>query len=417
MLALEEVEADDQAASFRLAFQYPHQDGTVLSAEGWLHVPNGDGATRRPLLYSAGYELSRAGALAHLASGSVVVTPSAIADPTGNPVVRGPNLDFALIHLARSLPIVDDDQVWVAGGSAGGYMALMVAAETYPLAGVMADCPLVDLEYMARYFLGNAALLSGSAGEQIPVLRIVYGLGPLLVARHGAPGAISWIGLSPLDHLDAITCRASVVHSTADLLVPVGQVTGDATRIGSGFPAGFKIDLAERSLVASLSPRQVEVRTLASPPEAVEATAELLFSEVPPTKLDVPWSDSRRWTVAVLEEGGPQTFTGHFRFHVAPNREPAPRSSSVSTPEQLTRAKLEVLMSRLAGAEWVATGVRSLDFEEREEADVMRSLSAFIRAAPEGALTRLYNELPESLQVLGRSPDWEAVTASPAARS
>ena len=40
-----------------------------------------------------------------------------------------------LLHITRALSFVDDSRVIISGGSAGGWMTLMLAAETFPLSG------------------------------------------------------------------------------------------------------------------------------------------------------------------------------------------------------------------------------------------------------------------------------------------
>ena len=55
--------------------------------------------------------------------------------------------------MARALPWVDDTRVVIGGGSAGGWMTLLLAAETFPLAGAAPDVPPVNWGYNARLFL------------------------------------------------------------------------------------------------------------------------------------------------------------------------------------------------------------------------------------------------------------------------
>src|SRR4029077_4895886 len=109
--------------------------------------------------------------------GFVVVTPRAL---EANPLVRTTNPDTALLHIARSLPFVDDARAIVAGGSAGGYATLMVAAETFPLAGAAPDVPPINWGYNAAYFLKQKDRIAPAKGETTSRIPILYGVGFLI---------------------------------------------------------------------------------------------------------------------------------------------------------------------------------------------------------------------------------------------
>ena len=136
--------------------------------------------------------------------GWVVVTPHQI---EANPLVRTPNCDAALLHVARSLPFVDDARVLIGGGSAGGYMTLMLAAETFPLAGAAPDVPPMNLGYNAAYYLKQKARIDST-------LPAVAGIVPIIeqVAKIYAENTDdkTWYHHSPLSQIPTITCPVSV---------------------------------------------------------------------------------------------------------------------------------------------------------------------------------------------------------------
>ena len=80
------------------------------------------------------------------------------------------NPDVALLHLARALPWVDDTRVVIGGGSAGGWMTLLLAAETFPLAGAAPDVPPVNWGYNGAYFFKqlDKAGPSGASAARVP---------------------------------------------------------------------------------------------------------------------------------------------------------------------------------------------------------------------------------------------------------
>ncbi len=113
-------------------FIYPAIDGQILTATAKLFLPPelAKPGVRVPLLHVAGYEIDTLGAMEYLKEGIAISTVHAHAL---NPLARGPKLEWALLHAERALPFVDDARVFIQGGSAGGYTALMLAAETFPL--------------------------------------------------------------------------------------------------------------------------------------------------------------------------------------------------------------------------------------------------------------------------------------------
>ena len=93
---------------------------TLGKAKIYFPLSVQDGKTRAPLYYSAGYELDDRSASIQVGRGYTVVTPR---DIKANPLVQTPNPDLALLHIARSLPFVDDARVVIGGGSRGIYDA------------------------------------------------------------------------------------------------------------------------------------------------------------------------------------------------------------------------------------------------------------------------------------------------------
>jgi hypothetical protein len=70
---------------------------------------------------------------------------------------------------------------------------------------------------------------------------------------------------------------------------------------------------------------------------------------------------------------------------------------------QLTPVKLERLMDRYAGKEWLpSAGLRHLDTPEAERADVLRGLKTFVAGGVEHArhFFVLYDKLPPARKVL-----------------
>ena len=139
--------------------------------------------------------------------------------------------------------------VIITGGSAGGWMTLMLAAETFPLAGAAPDVPPVNWGYNGAYFfkqLDKAQHRRRAAA--IPDFRL-----SLRSARCSGPAAPStaphyddenWFAHSPVAHVPTITCPVSVYWTTADMLVPMNQVGAVWVQPfdKSKFPDGFTME-------------------------------------------------------------------------------------------------------------------------------------------------------------------------------
>ncbi|MEV7393025.1 hypothetical protein [Streptomyces sp. NPDC091215] len=354
--------------------------------------------TTAPVWFNCGYELADEQALEHVRRGRIVVTPGEPAPdeifPGPNPLVRGPNTEFVLAHLVRGLPFVDPAAIVYAGGSAGGYAALLTAAEAFPAAAAAPAVPVVNLTYQgAHLFAALPAIDSDTPPDHpaVPALRQV--MVPIAAGwrlTYGEDLSTSgWSAHSPVDHIPRITCPVAAVFSSADFLVPLAQV---GTDLAAGPPDGVvraASDLtdAEHASVRLLDVLgdRADVRVLPVPPGA-PAMADLdLTRPVPETPVPVPdtAADGKRWLVAVVNEG-PASLGGHWRHALVPDFEPfiARALADGVGADQLTRAKLDQLLDRYRGVEWLAPGFHHLDRPEAERLDVERGLRRYCALSP-----------------------------------
>jgi hypothetical protein len=398
----------------------PYTDGLGrgLAATALLFVPPSvvdDGTRRAPLLFAAGYPVTEEMAAPYVADGWVVATtgePSTGPDsPAANPLSRGPNLDLALLHIVRGMPFVDDTRVFVSGGSAGGYMALMVAAETFPLAGVVAECPPLNLAYLAAYAAAN----DGVKGVA-PALEIVIALMTAARELYGDLDDPRWLSASPLAHLDTITAPASLFFSTADVLVPINQLDPALSRppMPALAAAGYVTDA-----VALDGPPDVRATFVERVPAgersfhfpSVPDGAEPWPIENPgiarlPMELPV---GPTQWTVSVIDEGSPAPEVGHYKAAVAGVEAGAFVQHHLHAgpqPGSLTPRKLERLMDRWAGREWITGASPQLGTPATEREDVLRSLRTFaVGLGFSDALAAAYRALPPEKQAFGPGAD------------
>jgi hypothetical protein len=384
----------------------------VAKAKLFLPATLQDSITQYPLFYAAGYELDDLSSLMHVRRGFVVVSPR---DPKNNPLVQTVNPDAALLHIARALPWVDDARVVIGGGSAGGYMTLMLAAETFPLAGAAADVPPMNWGYNAAYFLQRKNWGTrddaSPAGSELTLFNSVAPIADQAVAVYGDdPDDPIWFRNGPLAQLDTITCPVLAYWTTADMLVPIEQISKDWVRPfdPNAFPVGYTRDPDQLSKTSDGRLRFLEVFPTTDY-ELFSFTEEqvrdlLPKGSAPPEPAELPFSRTKRWSVVILDEGAPEPRGGHTKYPVPWLRNLFIDHAATGPVSalQLTPVKLARLMDRYAGQEWLPTRVKHLDFAEQEKADVIRGLTTYVAAGAESAATfaELYRQLPAARQVL-----------------
>lgn len=412
------------------SLQYPDVSGNAKEGKVKFLLPltlKNSPTKKVPLLHVAGYECDRNSAKPFLAEGIAISTPHG---PEPNPVVRGENLDVAILHRVRALPFVDDAKVCILGMSAGGYMTLMLAAETFPLSCAAPIVPAVNLGYNLAYFERNHALATARSKEgdypELPTLSIVSGLAAECAkVMQSDFESDAWLASSPFARMSEITCPTLIVCSTADLLVPIQQIGTEFVQPfdRKKFPKGFAIDMkdvvgrkATRATLMDVLPREmIEVFRIPCPDNAPLMKRNGEF-DGPAVKLEVPFSKDRLFSLVVIEEGGIAPQNGHTGHAVFPDERTFfryflrhPLSASQVTERKLRRLLLRYshreahpAIANPPGAQAPFVANR-LDFPEAEKADVLRSLRTFASNKERARrLQKLYRGLPDAMKVLGK---------------
>ncbi|MCE5229383.1 class I SAM-dependent methyltransferase [bacterium] len=424
------IDIDGQEAGLVICqFIYPDLDGSIQAGVVKFFLPlelKERPGRRVPLLHNAGYEIGDEEAVNYLKEGIAVST---VHNHPLNVLSRGPKLEWALMHAMRRLAFVDDGRVMVKGSCTGGNQALLSAVETFPLVCAMPIVPLVNLAYSLSY-LGKSQPVATSCrpGSSRPWLPTVAGQQELLTQaaeRFGADfEAPAYFELSPVRLVEYVTAPVLAVFCTGDLNVPVDQVDPELTRPydAADFPDGYTRDM---SVLVAHPERRVRLldvipagrREIFSVPVPKDARKKRMggddFNGKP---LDVPFSRSRQWSIAVIDEGPPEPRHSHFKHYIQPDTTNFRHwADGVGIQEdQLTPGKLAWLMKRYLDVQplefMVTPGqaapytCRLLDFPQAERADVLRGLITFARS--DAAATRLaecYTALPAELKGLGEA--------------
>lgn len=431
LLQAEEIEGGVEAIC---EYQYPNIAGNPAKGKAKLFLPTTlatDNDARVPLMHFAGYELDRPGAASFLARGIAASTPCG---EEFNPLVRGENVDISILHRVRALPFIDDARVEVFGGSAGGYMSLMVAAETFPLNCCAPDVPPVNLGYNVGYLARNRGIAhaqpEGQEHPNMPVVTVVTLLADQGREIYGSDfDGDAYLAASPISRLDCITCPTLITAVTADLLVPINQIGVDLAKPleRSLFPDGFAIemgdiisrDASQRTLVEALGEGRLDVFTVPVPDDAPRMKWDGTAEEGQAPVLKTPFSEGKQFSLVVFDEGAPEPQCGHMKHAFGIDKGHFLDRYRDARPgtDQLTLPKLTRLMQRYLHLEGFPALVRPpgspapfianrLDFPEAERADVLRGLRTFA-ADPDclAKLRALYAELPPELKALGDGLD------------
>ncbi len=402
-------------AKILVSFTYRDPQGKEQEAKAKLYLTESiqtTGTAKVPLCFAAGYELPDGAESTYVKRGWAVVTPRELAT---NPLIRGLNPDIALLHITRALPFVDDARVLIAGGSAGGWMTLMLAAETFPLAGAAPDVPPANWGYNGAYFfkqLDKAAPMKGGVSR----LPAFFAVGTMLDGCRTVYGPHyddeTWFAHSPIAHVSTVTCPVSVYWTTADMLVPMNQVGARWVQPFDKlkFPEGFTMDPAELmgrregrlTLVDVLAVGDYEIFNMSIP----KGTARHNTPGGPGTVTirELSQNAHKPWSITIVDEGPPEPGLDHRKYDLLFTRNEF--FDRVSTHQisarQLTANKLERLMDRYIGTEWLPSRLKHLDSPENERADVVRGLKTYVAVSPENRknFNELYARLPAARRVL-----------------
>ena len=204
-------------------------------------------------------------------------------------------------------------------------MTLLLAAETFPLAGAAPDVPPVNWGYNAAYFVQRTRHPKGAIeypqARKLPVFEVIVPIVEQSLRVYGArTDDPAWWRHSPLAHLATITCPVSVYWSTADMLVPIEQVGKAWARPldEKAFPGGFTMDPLKLTgtpdgrlrLVDVLPDKDYEVFVLSA--DAVKRSLSAARSGK--TLPELPVSRTKPWSITILDEGRPKPQLGHVKY-------------------------------------------------------------------------------------------------------
>lgn len=283
----------------------------------------------------------------------------------------GYNLAHALIQWVRRLPFIDRTRLHIDGGSQGGYMALAMSADSFPVTSTTADAPVVNWAYNLNYFEMNKPAMKWPQKDikssPLPILHAVTQLGDWAGEVFGKDlSAETWYRLSPISYLGRIANPVMIVCATGDMLVPMEQMTRTHLRPydKSRFPEGYQRDFdtlticepARKVFEEILAPETMHIEVIPLQEDSYEYllgyfTNEIRKPKKGPKNLDRPWSPEHQWNLCYLDEGGLTPYAAHtsYEWRTSPDSFVKAHQTHVAPPEILNSSKLDYLMQRYVG--------------------------------------------------------------------
>lgn len=304
---------------------YLDHNGEQKEVNACIYIP--EGKKPYPLVYVSHYKITADAAelSAYLDEGWAVACQYEEKDPNEEIIRDGLVSNSAVLWHLKNRSEIDKTRIAITGGSAGGYMGMMLSALHLTgcctvVRGAFANA-YFNFKYYAPYtasFNSGAFLKMKQEGEtdimkilsKLPIpFAIVFrtfgtGENAELEARLGDLKQAK--AVSPVMLAACLSNPLLETHNTSDILVPVDQITRSFTypHVGSDLPSDYKIHLNDFDLPQEMNKSFVEML-----PEG--SYTERLLPLVPEGETaDLPF-DEKPFQIDIYDEKEPQSYGSH----------------------------------------------------------------------------------------------------------
>ena len=231
----------------------------------------------------------------------------------------------AALYMLRNRADIDENKIAVVGGSAGGYMTMMLSAMQLGICCSVANGPVCNVYFnFYKYFSEanryNIAAIAAMSEEEkkntvallsklpLPFVGAVCaGAGFEQVVRHitDKEDMREWEAISPTAFAECYTNPIYINHATSDILVPLDQITHEYVydTPGPTLPKGYnyKMGKVEGKLNYALCDRL--------------DPSQLHLFKVEPYDGDEPrpfaFDKDKMFNVCICDEGAPEAYASH----------------------------------------------------------------------------------------------------------
>lgn len=351
--AVEAVRYEGDIHKEIIDIQYITNEGNIETRQILYYRPaDVDGDI--PLIFIPHYaaEENSADFQSYMSHGWAVASP--VFQNEYNGVLTGNDLVFnnAALYTVRHMEGIDHQRIAIVGGSAGGYMALMLSELQMGTCATIANSPIANVYYnLYVHFPACDEVNRNAAFWDIPIPIQLLVSKSFRVNLENFPDkddAERWAALSPLGMAKCFSSPTVINHYTGDILVPVDQITKRYTYTESdgSLPDGFPLGLGS-DYPGILS------HSLEEEADPAETLTERYVLENQHVDMDMPYSD-RLMTINIFDDG-PMSAKGS---HTAPgtngSMDTIPYleemfSRTLSDTEKLTSGKMILLLERYLG--------------------------------------------------------------------
>jgi len=276
----------------------------------------------------------------------------------------------ACIDYLMEQPDLDSSRLIVTGGSAGGYMAMMLSALHLGIAASICQSGILNFYFTGRCFLSEINRMNAEAWKNAPESAkknfdtlLEYAPFPL----HGAvfetcgyslTDAAAYEGMkgfgveySPVFYGDCYSNPVLFLHNTADSLVPIDQVTTRFTyqKNGASIPETLSFRMADYKLPIEMALPMEEVL----PKEQIHMELVHAQSVGAGKKAKIPFATEKKYNFVICDDGCPEAYYGHASEKACGfDLEEYVSCMLRRAPEErydITSGKLRLMVERFAG--------------------------------------------------------------------
>lgn len=241
---------EDEMKKEIVDIQYIKNDGTVDTRPMlicWPVKAEGD----VPVVYIPHYELdeSTADFVSYIKHGWAVASAYNF-KPEYNGTLATDDLVFnnAALYAIRHMDGVDNQRIVLVGGSAGGYMTLMLNGLQMGTTASIANAPIANAYFNAHEYFPACDEVNRNSGLfdfTMPVQGMISKAFQPINDAIAADDVKTWEAVSPISMARANSNPLVICHNTADILVPVDQITHRYTyeKNDGTLPEGFNCHL------------------------------------------------------------------------------------------------------------------------------------------------------------------------------
>lgn len=278
-----------------------------------------------PLIFQAHYEIQKNSVeLVRYLNENWAVASVSDFDDLYNAQLLDDDLIFnnaALFYLMKRSDI-DHTRIAVTGGSAGGYMTLMLNGLRLGICCCVARSALVNIPFNFQAYSPYVDSINCQVMPEITaddwkdlprllsVLPIPFAAVFHLFATYDTVKHKDYTGKSPIDLASRFSAPFIETHNTSDILVPVDQITKRYTykTQGKSLSEDFKYRLEEFDLPSYYYQSLEEVL----PEEEIAFEYTVIDSDG--IDFPLPFDKDKRYNIDIFDEGAPESYSNHGKY-------------------------------------------------------------------------------------------------------